>query len=116
MVDVVRGDDRDHVDAVVARRFLPGHLLEAGIGPLRGDPQLGGGSSGPFRIGAERARNQLVPVVEARGDPVHGTDERPLAAADHAKTQPAPELAVALAFDRHAALPQPMPSMRRFAA
>ena len=28
MVDVVRGDDRDHVDAVVARRLLRRHFLE----------------------------------------------------------------------------------------
>ena len=116
MVDVVRGDDRDRVDAVVARRLLLRHLLEAGIGALGRDPQLRGRRPGPCRIGAERARDQLVAVVQTRGDAVHGADERALAAADHAQAQPAPELALALAFDRHAALPQPMPSMRRFAA
>ena len=116
MVDVVRGDDRDRVDAVVARRLLLRHLLEAGIGALGRDPQLRGRRPGPCRIGAERARDQLVAVVQTRGDAVHGADERALAAADHAQAQPARELALALAFDRHAALPQPMPSMRRFAA
>ena len=116
MVDVVRGDDRDRVDAVGARGFLGRHFLEARIGPLRRDPQLGGGCFGAFRIGAERARDQLVAVVEARGDAVHGADERALAAADHAEAQPAPEPALALAFDGHRLLPQPIPSMRRFAA
>ena len=65
---------------------------------------------------AQRARDQLVAVVEPRRDPVHRADECALAAADHAEPQPPPELSLALAFDRHQRLPQPMPSMRRFAA
>src|SRR5690606_12493497 len=80
------------------------------------DLELGGRRFGALRIRAQRARDQFVAVVEARRDAVHGADERALAAADHAETQPAPEPALALAFDRHDRLPQPMPSMRRFAA
>ena len=49
MVDVVRGDDRDRVDAVVARRLLR-HLLEA-VGALGRDPQLRGRR--PARSGSE---------------------------------------------------------------
>ena len=103
MVDVVRGHDRDRVDAVVARGLALGHLREAAVGALGRDAQLGGRRFGPRRIGRQRARHQLVAVVEARRDPVHSTNERALAAAHHAEPQPPPEPALAPAFDRHLA-------------
>ena len=109
MVEVVRGDDRDHVDAVVARRLLRRHLLEAAVGALGRDPKLCGRRPGALRLGAERARDQLVAVVETRGDPVHGADERALAAAHHAQAQPAARGAVPLAFDRHLGPPSADP-------
>ena len=116
VVDVVGGDDRHHVDRIGARHLLRGHLGEAAIGALRPDPELGRRRFGALRIGAQRTRHQLVAVVEPRRDPMHRADERALAAAHHAEPEPPPELRLALAFDRHQGLPQPMPSMRRLPA
>ena len=115
VMDVVRRDDRHDVDAVVARGLLRRHLREAAIGALRRDPKLCRRGPGARRIGAQRARDQLVAVVQACGDPMHRTDEGALAAAHHAKAQPAPGVVVP-ALDRHACLPRSMPSMRRLAA
>jgi hypothetical protein len=94
VVEVVRRHDRHHVDAVVRALALAlGHLVEVAVAALGCEPQRRPARLGPLGRGGERARHQLVAVVEPRRDAVHRADERPLAAAHHAEPQPAPPLA-----------------------
>ena len=50
----------------------------------------------------QRAGDELVMIVDARGDSVNRADERPLAAADHSQSDPPPFPCVAASLDRHA--------------
>src|SRR5690348_4614503 len=104
-MDMVGGDDGDCFDAVGASRFRLRHLREAAIGALLGDTELERTGPGTGGIGGKRARDELIAVVEARGDAMNGPDEGAGTPANHAQGNPAPSRAAfALALDGHVQL------------
>ena len=105
-VHVVGRDDGDGLDAVRARRFGLRPSRVVGIDAVRGQAERGAGAPRLLGIGRQRAGDQLVVVVEARGDAVHGADEGALAAADHAQPDAPAGASAVLRFDRHGRLRQ----------
>ena len=104
-VHVVRRDDGDRLYAVLQPRLAPRHLLVAAVGAILAQADLESGGLGARRVGGERAGDQLVLVVDTRGDAVHRADEGALAAAHHAEADAPHELVAA--SGNHALLPRP---------
>ena len=88
----VRGHDREHVDAVGARRLAGEQLGMVAVGPVGGDAEVLRRRARALRVAAEDRGHHLIVVVEAGGGPVHRADERARPAADHAQTQPPAEV------------------------
>ena len=84
-VKVVGRDHHDDFHAVGPHCLVGYHVLHCGVGAIGGDAGLRGGGPGPLRIGGEDPGDEFEMAVQAGGDPVHATDERTAAAADHAK-------------------------------
>ncbi len=99
-VHVIRRHDRDRLDAVLQPRLSARHLLEIAVGAVLAQAELEPGRLGALGLGRERARDQLVLVVDARCDAMHRADEGALAAADHAEPDPAAET-LAASRDAH---------------
>ncbi len=97
---VVGRDDGDRLDAVLQPALAPRHLLERAVAAVFAQPELQAGGLGALRLGGERAGNQLVLVVEPRGDAVHAADEGALSAAHHAEADASGEF-FAASFDGH---------------
>ena len=74
-VQVVRRDDGDRLDAIAARRLGLRHRRVVGVACARGEAEREPGAPRLRRAGGERAGDQLVVVVEPRGDAMHGADE-----------------------------------------
>ena len=83
----VRCDDGHDIDAILARRLGPGHLTVIGVAARGIEPQVSAGFDRPLRIGAERAGDQFIAVVEPRGDPVRLANEGATPSADHAEAK-----------------------------
>ena len=86
VVGVVRRDDRDDVDAVVAGRFPLGHLTVVVVDALYAEALCELGRR--RRVPAENTCGKDVLVVQPHGVAVRGADHRSGAAADHARNQP----------------------------
>ena len=84
-VHVVGRDDRHRLDAVLPPRLALGHRREVVVDPVPGEPERRARRPRLLRRRGQRARHQLVLVVDPRGDAVHRADEGVLAAADHAE-------------------------------
>ena len=83
----VRRDDADDIDPVLALRLGLGHAAKIGVAAHRIEPQVAARFNRPLRIGAERAGDQFIAIVEPSGDPVRLADEGAASAAHHAQAQ-----------------------------
>jgi hypothetical protein len=87
-VQDVRRDDADNIDAVLARRLGLCHFAIIGVAARGIESQVAARFDRPLRIGAERAGDQLIAVVEPRSNPVRLADEGAAPASNHAQAQP----------------------------
>ena len=101
-MDVVRRDDRDRLDPVGALGLGLRHALIVVIDAVFGEAERLARAARFLRRGGERAGDELIVVVHARGDAMDGADERALAAAHHAEPDPAALPGVAASLDGHA--------------
>ncbi len=84
-MQMIRRDDRDRVDTVIARGFGVRHFAPVCIAAC--DTGFGSARLRALRIGRQRARHQFEPIVEPRRDSMHRADKRALPAADHAEPE-----------------------------
>ena len=84
-MQVVGRDDGDCLDAVGARGLGLRHGAVVAVAALGRDMQRLPACQRARRIGRQGAGHQLVLVVDARRNPVHGADECALPATDHAQ-------------------------------
>ncbi len=89
-MQMIRRNDRNRVDAVIACGFRRGHLAKVRIAARQADARRTRRRA--FGIGRQRPRNKLEAIVDARRDPVHRADERALAATDHPQPQTPPHV------------------------
>src|SRR5690606_14080910 len=91
VADVVRRDDHDEVDplALGPLELALEHRLPRRVVAVVGEPERGARAARLLRGGGERARGELVTVVEGHRVAVHRPDEGALAAADHAVAEAA---------------------------
>jgi hypothetical protein len=89
VMQMIGRDDGDDIDPVGPRCLARRHLGEAAIGAVGGDAETRREAAAAFRIRGQRARHQLVAVVEPRRHAMHRADEGIGAAADHAEAQAA---------------------------
>jgi hypothetical protein len=87
VMQMIRRHDRDDVDFVRTRRFCLQHLVDAHIAAFRIEQQVSAALARSLRIGRKHAGNELVTIVETRGNTMHGADESAAAAADHPEAQ-----------------------------
>ena len=87
IVEMVRGHDRDRVDAVFSARFGRSHFREAFVSAVWRNVQIERGSAGSSRIGRQRPCYQLKSVVKPCGNPVYCADEPARTATNHSKPQ-----------------------------
>ena len=100
-VHVVGGDDRNRLDPV---RPLGLRLRHALVVVVDAVGRKSKGFARPARLlrrRRQRAGDQFVLVVDARGDAVHRADEGALAAAHHAEPDASAGLGVAASLDGH---------------
>ena len=103
---VVRGHDRDRLNAILAARFADGHVGKAGIDAALGQAKVGTRGQRFFRGRAEAPRHQLELVVDAGGDAVNAANKGVAPAAHHAKPD-ARGAAFGFTLDRHVTPPAP---------
>ena len=84
-VHVVGGDDRDGLDAVGPGGLLRRHLLVARVDAVGSEPEVLARLLRRGGVRAQRAGDEVVVAIEARGDAVDVADEGARAAADHAQ-------------------------------
>src|SRR5690606_808905 len=80
---MVGGHDGDGLDAIRTLGFRLRHLLIGAIDAVRIEAELDARHFRLFRVGRERARNELELAVHPCGYAVHAADEGPLPAAHH---------------------------------
>ena len=98
---VVGRDDRNHFDAVGTPGLGLRHGFVVVIDAVGGETERLARAARLFGRRRQRAGDEFVLVVDARGDPVDGADEGALAAAHHAKPDASASLGVAASFDGH---------------
>ena len=81
---VVRRNDGDRLDAVLALPLGLGHFGEGAVAAGRIETEIGCGRLGARRIGRQRAGHQRELAIDARRDAVHTADKGALPAANHA--------------------------------
>ena len=89
VVHIVRRDDGNDLDAVGALGLRRRHLAVVGVDALGRQLSVLAREDGVLGIGAEGAGDQLIAVVQPRGDAVGAADEGAAPTADHAETLPA---------------------------
>jgi hypothetical protein len=95
VVRIVRRNDDDRFDAILALGLLFGHLLIARVGPVVRNAIFGRGRLGSLRIRRKRAGHQLVSIVHTGADQVHCAYDRALPASAYIY-QAVPEPSTAL--------------------
>ena len=111
-VDVVRRHDRDRLDPVGPLGLRLRHALVVVVDAIAGEAEALARAARLLGRRRQGAGDQFIMVVDARGDAMHGADERPLAAPHHPEPDPAALASVAASLDGHALLPQRSPSAR----
>jgi len=84
-VHVVRRDDRNRLNPVRALGLRLRHALEIVVDAVGGEAEHFAGAASLLRRRRQRAGDEFVLVVNARGNAVHLADERALSAAHHAE-------------------------------
>ena len=98
-MEMVRGDDDDGLDAVLALRLGLGHRAVVGVAAVGGDADLGRGGLGVLGVGGQRARDQRDLVVEAHREAMDGADEGVASAAHHPDAKTVARAAVGSGID-----------------
>ena len=98
---VVRGDDRNRLDPVGALRLGLRHGLVVVVDAVGGEAERFARAPRLLRRRRQRAGDELVLVVDPRGDAVNRADEGALPAAHHAEPDAPAGLGVAASFDGH---------------
>jgi hypothetical protein len=81
------------------RLLRPGHLLEIAVGAIAGNADFERRVDRALALRGQRTGNDLVVVVDARGDAMDAADEGALSAADHAQPNPPAAFRVAASLD-----------------
>ena len=89
IVQMVRGDDGDGINAIFSARFRRSHFLKTAVCTLRNDMKVQRSRSRPCRIGRQRRRHQLKAIVKPGRDAMHRPDESARSTAHHAQAQAA---------------------------
>jgi len=110
-------DDRHRLDAVGPLGLGLGHRREIAVDAVLAEAQSLAGLLRLLRCRGKRTGEEIIMIVHAGSEPVHGADEGPLAATHHAEPYAAGFAGgVFSSFNCHLCAPYLMPSMRLLAA
>src|SRR5229473_6627832 len=87
-VNVIRRNNRNRINPVRPLRLRRRHFRITPVSPLRRDMQLQRRSPALSRIGRQRPRHELKPVVHPPRNPVHRPNKRTRPPAHHPQPQP----------------------------
>ena len=84
---IVRGHDRDCVDAILTQAFLAQHFIDIAVTPPGVEPQRRAARARARRVAGEDTSHRPPPPVHLGGAAMHASDPRFGAAADHSQAQ-----------------------------
>ena len=84
---IVRGHDRDCVDAILTQAFLAQHFIDTAVTPPGVEPQRRAARARARRVAGEDTGYRPPPAIHLGGAAMHASDPRFGAAANHSKAQ-----------------------------